>query len=85
MATELFQWAQETLLTPGAVELVLRVGIVPGGDHSQYQLEVWSATDKVLIGMWSNPHSPLSSTPSTIANWLQRLEHEVLRYAPPFP
>lgn len=55
------QPVQPAIVPPDVVELVLRVGAVRSRDMIQYQLEAYSATDGVLLGMESFPGRRLSS------------------------
>lgn len=49
-----------TLFPPEAVEITLRVGLVGSQDHAQVMYTIHSATDSVLLEMWSNPHLSIS-------------------------
>lgn len=52
-------WEQLSFDREPVVELILRVGLVPGGDHSQIQIECHDATRGELIALSSWPHLDL--------------------------
>lgn len=70
------EWTQTMLLPPEAVEVRLRVGVVPERDHVQLQVEVVDPATKAVLAMWSRPHVPLDSWSHAVGEAFSKvLEH----------
>ncbi len=65
MTTDL-DGAQLALLPPDALELTLKVGVVPGADHVQSYWEIRDATSGDLLAAGSHPHSTMRACPGEL-------------------
>lgn len=48
-------WYQQALTPPLVVEANLRIGVIPGEDHTQFLAEVKDPMTGILIAQWSQP------------------------------
>lgn len=79
------KWTQLTLMGENAVEVLLRVGLMPGDDHGQAQLEVRRASTQELLAMSSRPHFPLNAVEAEMTEWLEEFRAACRHYLDPFP
>jgi len=77
-------WTQLSLDSEPVVELVMRVGLVPGASHSQIQLECHDATRGELIALTSWPHLDLGLLEARLPEALDAFATLVRRYSGPF-
>lgn len=78
-------WRQLTFTPPVAVSVKMRVGVVPGSDHVQCQVEAWDETNGQLIAMESWPSVGLDAADRVIRKAAARAVELSLDYVPPFP
>lgn len=52
---------QQSLTPPEAIELRIRVGVIPERDHCQALAELYDPVTGVLIAQWSAPHARLDA------------------------
>lgn len=50
------EWMQMALTPPEALQLTIKVGVIPETDHVQVQAELADPLTSVQIAMWSVPH-----------------------------
>lgn len=77
-------WVQLGLIPPDVLELTLRLGVVPASHHLQWQLEVRSATDGVLLGLVSTPHAELDRWPAELQQVGEELHRALAAVVEPF-
>lgn len=65
-ADDVNQWEQLSLLPEFALELTLKLGVIPSHDHVQVQVEMSSPTDGKLLALWSLPHADLAHAEDAI-------------------
>lgn len=83
-ASEVKSWSQPNLFGAEPVELVLRIGLIPGSDHAQFQLETFVGHARVLTGMRSRPHVPWSEVWTEMREWTELLTAAVEEVDTPF-
>lgn len=78
-------WTQLSFLRPQVIELTLKVGIQPGDDHAQFQLEGKDATSGSTILISSRMHTSLADAPNELRDWHRRMQNLVDELSGPFP
>jgi hypothetical protein len=79
-----YTWEQLSFDAEPVCELICRVGLVPGGDHSQIQIECHDATRGQLIALSSWPHLSLGELEGQLPGVLVDFLTLVRRYSGPF-
>lgn len=65
-------WMQQSLTPPAALELRIRLGLVPERDHAQVMVELLDPTTGVLLAQWSRPHRDGASWHSMLDEAVQK-------------
>lgn len=73
-------WYQQALTPPEALELNIRIGVIPETDHVQALVELKDPVTGILLGQWSWPHREMRQL-SGVIEWASTKAREVLEDA----
>lgn len=77
-------WYQQALTPPEAVQINIRIGVIPSTDHVQCLVELVDPLTKIQLGMWSQPHSRMRDLPDVIAWALEKAQTALRDSVDPF-
>lgn len=69
-------WYQQSVTPPDALELNIRVGVIPETDHVQALVELKDPLTGILLGQWSCPHRGMRQLSGVLA-WALNKASEV--------
>ena len=75
---------QLSLVDEEVYEIVLRVGVIRGSDHAQFQLDVTEAHTGELISCSSRLHVSLDQVAEELTQWQRRLKSAIWEHTGPF-
>ena len=77
-------WHQLDLLSDQAVEITIRIGILPDQAHCQFQVESTVPGSGRLSSLWARPHTSCAEAHLGLAEVDQRLQELLHEHLPPF-
>jgi len=77
-------WEQTSLFPSEVVEMTLKVGMIPGNDHCQVEVETVDRHDGAVLALWSIHHAKMVNLHRVVALAVEEVNRSVNAYSGPF-